>query len=49
MKKLIIIVLLAAFAVACTQTSIEEEDYENNIKLVDKSKNVRPGNQGGGS
>ena len=48
MKKLMIMVLLAAFAVGCTATSIEEDDYENNIELVDKNKNVRPGNQGGG-
>ncbi len=48
MKKLVIMVLLTAFAVGCTQSSIEEEDYENNIELVDKNKNVRPGNQGGG-
>ena len=45
MKKLIIMVLLAAFAVGCTVTSIEEQEYENNIELVDKNKNVRPGNQ----
>ena len=36
MKKLSIMVLLAAFAVGCTATSVEEETYENEIQLIDK-------------
>ena len=33
MKKLVVMVLLAAFAVGCTATSVEE-DYE--IQIIDK-------------
>ena len=43
MKKLIIMVLLAAFAVSCTITSIEEDEYSNQIEAVDLSKIHRPG------
>lgn len=42
MKKLTIMVLLAAFAVGCTATSIED-DYDNQIEAVDLSKIHRPG------
>lgn len=44
MKKLILIGLLAAFAVGCTQNSIQEDDYENGIQLIDKDA-VKPPSQ----
>ena len=43
MKKLMIMALLAAFAVGCTATSVEE-DYE--IQIIDKKDSERPGKQG---
>ena len=39
MKKLVIMVLLAAlyaFGGSCTAVSIEEDDYDNGIQLIDK-------------
>ncbi len=36
MRKLMIMVLLAGFAVGCTATSVAEEDYENEIQIIDK-------------
>ncbi len=42
MKKLMIIALLAVFAVGCTQTSVEEQDYENGIQLIDKEDVTTP-------
>ena len=47
MKKLMIMVLLAAFAVGCTATSVEEDDYE--VQTIQKKDGERPGNQGGGN
>lgn len=44
MKKLMIIALLAAFAVGCTNSGVEE-DYE--IQTIKKKDSERPGNQGG--
>ena len=41
MKKLMIMVLLAAFAVGCTATSVEE-DYDNEIQLIDKEDVTTP-------
>ena len=40
MKKLIIMVLLAAFSVGCTATSVEEDDYEYAEYGTDKDKSV---------
>lgn len=37
--------LLAAFAVGCTATSIEEDEYNNQIEAVDLSKIHRPGDK----
>ena len=42
MKKLILMVLLAAFAVGCTATSVAEEDYENGIQVIDKDDITEP-------
>lgn len=44
MKKLIIVSLLAVFAIGCTHTGVEE-DYE--IQTINKKDSERPGNQGG--
>ena len=41
-----IMVLLAAFTAGCTATSIEEENYDNEIQLIDKEHARRPGKQG---
>ena len=46
MKKLMIVVLLADFAVGCTATSIEEHDYENGIQLIDKDEIQNPRDKG---
>lgn len=46
MKKLIILVLLAAFMAACTYTSIEEDTYETKIQLIDKGDVIPPGERG---
>jgi len=46
MKKLIIMVLLAAFAVGCTATSVAEEDYENGIQVIDKDDVRTPDERG---
>ena len=45
MKKLTIMVLLAALyasGAACTATSIEEDDYDNGIQLIDKENYQNP-------
>ena len=47
MKKLFIVVLLAAFTAACTNSGIEN-DYETEIQIIDKEHAERPGKQGGG-
>ena len=36
MKKLMILALLAVFAVGCTAASVEETEYDNGIQLIDK-------------
>ena len=45
MKKLIIMVLLAAlyaFGGSCTTASVEEDDYDNGIQLIDKENYQNP-------
>ena len=45
MKKLMIMVLLAAlyaFGGSCTTASIEEDDYDNGIQLIDKEDVATP-------
>jgi len=44
MKKLMIMVLLAAFAVGCTATSVEEEAYDNEIQVIKKKDYQIPDN-----
>ena len=46
MKKLILMVLLAAFAVGCTTTSVEEQDYDNGIQVIDKNDIQEPDERG---
>ena len=46
MKKLIIMVLLAVFAVGCTATSVEEQDYDNGIQVIDKDDIELPDERG---
>ena len=42
MRKLIIMALLAAFAVGCTKQSVAEQDYENGIQVIDKDEAESP-------
>ncbi len=42
MKKLVVMVLLAVFAVGCTKQSVAEQDYENGIQLIDKDEALSP-------
>lgn len=49
MKKLVIMVLLAAlyaFGAACTATSVEEDDYDNGIQVIDKDDIQLPDERG---
>ena len=41
MKNLAVMALLAAFAAGCTVTSVEE-DYDNEIQLIDKDEALSP-------
>lgn len=45
MKKIILLVVLAAFTTACTHTSIEEA-YETEIQVIDKDDVLPPGERG---
>ena len=46
MKKLMILVLLAALTVGCTATSVAEEDYDNGIQVIDKDDVRHPDERG---
>ena len=46
MKNLAVMALLAAFAAGCTVTSVEEQDYENEIQVIDKNDIQEPDERG---
>ena len=46
MKKLMTLVLLAVSTVGCTTLSVEEEDYDNEIQVIDKDDIQLPDERG---
>ncbi len=46
MKKLVVMVLLAVFAVGCTKQSVAEQDYDNGIQLIDRDEIENPRDKG---